>query len=157
MPCVSSPIARMQEPAHQMPPALWPSEDLISLLAATTSSCRVFLPISFAQALLLGGSHVTCGTLACGAVWENVVLSHAAPGIQKGRRTTYRASYVIFPSFYSFELLLKCFVNCPNKSFIPILTIFAAKSYDSGHEPRLRQIYQLDSGKSLGEKLPWGM
>lgn len=95
---------------------------------------------------------------SCGAVWEMQCLAMQPLGYRKaGRRTTYRASYVIFPSFSSFELLLKCFANCTNKSFIPILTIFAAKSYDSGHEPRLQQIYQLDSGKSLGEKLPWGM
>ena len=85
------------------------------------------------------------------------MLSHAAPGIQKGRQgTTSRASHVMFPSFYSFELVLKCFASCTNKSFIPILTIFAAKSYDSGHEPRLQQIYQLDSGKKPRRKVALG-
>lgn len=67
----------------------------------------------------------------------------------------YSTCHVIL--FYSVERLLKYFVNCMRKGIIPVLIIFAAKSYDSGSKPWLHQIQQLNTGKNLGEKLPQGI
>lgn len=40
------------------------------------------------------------------------------------------------------------------KGIIPILIVFAAKSYNSGNKPRLHQISQPTTGKNPGDYLP---
>lgn len=95
------------------------SEDTVSLVAATTTSC-FFPPRSLAQALLLGGPHITYGALAARQSGKRQCLAVQLPSSRKawcGRTgrvllSSHSPCHAIFSSFYSAELLLKCFVIC---------------------------------------------